>query len=165
MSQHASRDAPMPHPGVYFPPPFLFVAGYLAAWLLDRVARFRFVGGDASRVPVVAAGWAVLALGLAVMLWGFGTFLGKRTAIIPNKAASRLVIAGPYRYSRNPMYTGMTIAYTGVALLTNRAWALVLLPLVLGALYLLVIRREERYLGGAFGDEYATYRRTVRRWL
>jgi protein-S-isoprenylcysteine O-methyltransferase Ste14 len=44
-------------------------------------------------------------------------------------------------------------------------WPLVLLPIVLLSLSALVIRREERYLGDAFGEDYAAYRARVRRWL
>jgi protein-S-isoprenylcysteine O-methyltransferase Ste14 len=47
----------------------------------------------------------------------------------------------------------------------SMVWPLVLLPLALASLYALVIRREERYLGDAFSDEYAAYRARVRRWL
>jgi protein-S-isoprenylcysteine O-methyltransferase Ste14 len=63
------------------------------------------------------------------------------------------------------MYVGLTAAYIGLAMLANTLWPPVLLPLVIAALYLLVVRREERYLGSAFGAEYAEYRRRIRRWL
>ena len=47
----------------------------------------------------------------------------------------------------------------------NSMWPLALLPIVLGLLFLLVIRREEAYLADAFGEQYASYRERVRRWL
>jgi protein-S-isoprenylcysteine O-methyltransferase Ste14 len=63
------------------------------------------------------------------------------------------------------MYTGMSIAYLGGALILNSGWVIALLPLVMIAIYNLVIKREERYLSSAFPAEYGEYRRKVRRWL
>jgi protein-S-isoprenylcysteine O-methyltransferase Ste14 len=63
------------------------------------------------------------------------------------------------------MYTGLTIAYLGGAVLLDSGWALILLPAVLIVLFVTVIAREERYLGDAFGSEYAAYCAQVRRWL
>jgi protein-S-isoprenylcysteine O-methyltransferase Ste14 len=47
----------------------------------------------------------------------------------------------------------------------NSVWTALFLPLVIGTLYLTVIRHEERYLAATFGDEYDDYRGRVRRWL
>lgn len=153
-------------PGVKFPPPTLFVAGFLLGWLFERwVVRLRLVGEDASAAPLVWAGSVAMLLGLAMSAWGLITFFRARTAIMPHHAASRLVTHGPYRFTRNPMYVGMSLLHIGLALRMNMGWPLLMLPLSLAALYLLVIRREERYLGAEFGDEYAAYRRRVRRWI
>jgi protein-S-isoprenylcysteine O-methyltransferase Ste14 len=107
----------------------------------------------------------LVALGLLLIFWGIATFRVHRTAVFPNRPAAHIVRAGPYRFTRNPMYTGMTVAYGGVAFLLNDAWPLVLLPLVLVLLVRLVIAREERYLMSAFPTEYGEYQRQVRRWL
>ena len=161
-------DAPaarrLPHPGVRFPPPTVFVVAFFAGWLLHREWPIPLVPGG--RRPIgVGAGWALVAIGLGFTAWGLVTFFRHRTAIMPHQPASRLVDGGPYRYSRNPMYVGMTTAYLGGVLVTNMLWPLLLLPLSLAALTIFVIRREERYLGDAFGDEYAAYRSRTRRWL
>ena len=63
------------------------------------------------------------------------------------------------------MYVGLSALYWGLALLFNVVWPLVLFPVVVIALFRLVIRREERYLAQAFGDEYVLYGQRVRRWL
>ena len=63
------------------------------------------------------------------------------------------------------MYVGLSALYLGLALLFNVTWPLVLFPVVVMALFGLVIRREERYLAEAFGDAYALYGQRVRRWL
>jgi protein-S-isoprenylcysteine O-methyltransferase Ste14 len=154
---------PLSNPGVRFPPPTIFVAGFFAGWLLDRRVRAlplsELLGGAGEIVGVV-----LVAIGLGLTLWGLATFHAARTAIMPNQAASRIVTSGPYRFTRNPMYTGLTIGYIGGAGVIDTAWPLVLLPLVLALLVELVISREERYLSEAFGDAYDEYKSRVGRW-
>jgi protein-S-isoprenylcysteine O-methyltransferase Ste14 len=140
------------------------VGGLLAGWLLDRRVLPLHLGQSGGSVVEVAA-VVMVAIGLAIMGWGFFTFRRARTAIIPFHAASSLVTTGPYRFTRNPMYTGLTIAYVGGALLIGSAWPLILLPAVLIVLFITVIAREERYLSDAFAGEYAAYCARVRRWL
>ena len=152
--------------GVRFPPPLLFVAGLAIGLALDRfVVRMRLPGEEGARAPFLILGWLGIVSGVAFAAWGIRTFRRARTAIVPNKPARAVVASGPYRWSRNPMYVGLTAVYSGVALLRNAAWPLILLPVVLIALWFLVIRREERYLTHAFGDQYTRYRQRVRRWL
>jgi protein-S-isoprenylcysteine O-methyltransferase Ste14 len=110
-------------------------------------------------------GAALLAAGVVFMFWGLLTFARVRTGIIPMKPATQIVAHGPYRFSRNPMYSGMATAYLGGTFMMNSAWALALLPFVMYALFHLVIKREERYLISAFPTEYADYTKRVRRWL
>ena len=110
-------------------------------------------------------GMVLVGAGLALIFWGIATFLAHRTAVFPNRPAAHIVRAGPYRFTRNPMYTGMTMAYGGLTLLFNDVWPLLMLPVVLVLLVRLVISREERYLAAAFPSEYAEYRQKVRRWL
>lgn len=158
--------SPPSNPGVRFPPPFLFLLGLGLAWLLERrVVRIRLFGGAASQAALENVGVALLVAGVLLILWGMVTFARSRTAILPMRSASLIVTHGPYRFTRNPMYTGMALAYVGGAMVINSGWALLILPLVLFALYRLVISREERYLSSAFPDEYESYRRNVRRWL
>jgi protein-S-isoprenylcysteine O-methyltransferase Ste14 len=151
-------------PGVWFPPPTLFVVGFLIGLALDRWVLRLGLGG-VSRSGLVIGGWLLIVCGLAILLWAMLTFARARTAILPSRPAHSIVARGPYRFSRNPMYIGMSALYIGLSLLMSVAWPIVLLPLVLLSLYALVIRREERYLGDAFGEEYAAYRARVRRWL
>ena len=159
-----TAPAPLSNAGVYFPPPFIFVIGLLAGWVLDRywhalpLSRF---GGSAVR-PL---GWILLALGVILAGWGMATFRRARTAINPHRSASQLVTNGPYRFTRNPMYTGLTLAYLGGAALLDSAWPIILLPIVLIVLVRRVISREEAYLNQAFSADYAAYSARVRRWL
>ena len=76
----------------------------------------------------------------------------------------KLVLGGPYALSRNPMYLAATLVYVGIALVLNAAWPLLLLPVVLLATHVVVVR-EERSLERRFGNAYRTYKTAVRRYL
>jgi protein-S-isoprenylcysteine O-methyltransferase Ste14 len=151
-------------PGVHLPPPLLFVVAFGLGWYLDRRLEFA-IDGDGAGLVQSALGAAGLAAGFAMMLWAVVTFALARTPIYPNRPARQLVMSGPYRFSRNPMYLGLTVAYLGGTLATNLAWPLVLLPPVLAVVRIFIIGREERYLSEAFGSAYDGYRRRVRRWI
>ena len=151
-------------PGVPFPPPFLFALGFVAGLLLQQAWPVPLIPGGRP-FWVLALAWTLFLLGTGLVGWGLSLFWRVRTAVMPNRPASSLVLEGPYRFSRNPMYTGVTAMYLGLALWSNTLWTLLLLPLVLLLLWKAVIQKEERYLSQAFGDQYADYCRRVRRWL
>jgi protein-S-isoprenylcysteine O-methyltransferase Ste14 len=154
----------MKSPGVHFPPPFLFAGGLLLGWFLDRRwIPLRLPGLGFPNVERI--GTILIIIGACLGMWGAATFLRARTAIVPFHPASRLIESGPYRFTRNPMYTGLTIVYLGVSALLDSVWPFVILPIVLFLLMRLVIVKEEAYLHDAFGDDYAAYKGRVRRWL
>ncbi|MCH8032004.1 MAG: isoprenylcysteine carboxylmethyltransferase family protein, partial [Bacteroidetes bacterium] len=103
--------------------------------------------------------------GAAFSLWGFLTFVRARTGVLPNQSDTQFITHGPYRFSRNPMYTGLTLMYLGLTRWANSLWPMVMLPLALWALWKLVIQKEEAYLAEAFGDAYRAYKQQVRRWI
>jgi protein-S-isoprenylcysteine O-methyltransferase Ste14 len=153
-----------PGPGVSVPPPLIFVGGWLVAWLPHRSLPFAIDGGGVSSGQTFVGGLALLA-GLTLMAWGIATFISSRTPIVPTRPARVLVEQGPYRFTRNPIYLGMTVAYCGLAALFNLVWPLLVLPGVVVLVLVMVIRREERHLLATFGDDYRQYRRRVRRWV
>ena len=110
-------------------------------------------------------GVVVIAAGIACAASGIVTFRRHRTTVNPTRPASTVVTAGPYRLTRNPMYVGLAVCYVGASLVIDTWWGFVLLPVVLLVVDRFVIAREERYLSAAFGEQYATYRKQVRRWL
>lgn len=157
----------IPHPGVYFPPPFYFALGFLAGWLLHRLVPLTVPGanGIGGIAGMHAVGWLLVAVGVVILVWAQITFRRHRTTVIPHRPASTMVTGGPYHFTRNPMYLSFTLLYAGAALITHMLWPIILLPVVLVLLTMLVIRREERYLADAFGAEYSAFRSRVRRWL
>lgn len=115
----------------------------------------------------IGLGVALALLGGAIAAAGSLRFKQAQTTVNPLSPdkATALVTSGIYRYTRNPMYLGMTLVLLGVAV-----W-LWWLPATLAAAAFVAyitrfqIRPEERVLAAKFGPMYERYRQTVRRWL
>ena len=102
---------------------------------------------------------------LILGLWPVVLFRRSGQSEMPWTPTSSIVVRGPYRFTRNPMYLQMVLVCIGCAVLLVNLWILVFTPLVLLALYIYAIRPEEEYLERKFGDAYRHYRRRVRRWI
>jgi protein-S-isoprenylcysteine O-methyltransferase Ste14 len=147
---------------VVVPPPLVFAGPFLAGWLIARRLPWQLL--DNERLAAVI-GLGLIACGAAVAAAGVWQFRRSRTTVLPFGGTSCIVEAGVYRWTRNPMYVGMALAYGGGALLINSAWCLALLPVAILLVQVLAIRHEERYLASKFGEGYERYRSRVRRWL
>jgi len=157
-------DAPLTDAGVWFPPPLWFLGGAAAGWILNRQWPLALATPDNPRtLPAIAL--VLLVAALALIAWAFVTFRRWKTAIIPHNPATRIVQDGPFAYSRNPLYVGMTTATLGIGVLMNTLWVPMMIPIVLVLVYQMVIRREEAYLTSAFPDDYRAYCARVRRWI
>ncbi|MCZ4238087.1 isoprenylcysteine carboxylmethyltransferase family protein, partial [Staphylococcus equorum] len=77
----------------------------------------------------------------------------------------KLLVDGPFRVSRNPIYLADSLLYGGVALLWGSLWPWLLLPALVLVMQRGVIVHEERLLDQLFGEDYRAYRSRVRRWL
>jgi protein-S-isoprenylcysteine O-methyltransferase Ste14 len=155
-----------PHkgPGAPLPPTLVFAFGFLLAWWWH--GRFpAMIDGDGASGIQRAVGWALVALGAWIFLWGLRTFARARTGIMLQRPAIALIAEGPYRWSRNPMYVGFSLIYFGFVCVLNTLWPVVTFPLVVLIVNLFVIGREERYLKSTFGTAYEEYCRRVGRWL
>ena len=106
--------------------------------------------------------------GIAVAFAGLREFSKANTTSDPIRIqeASTVVTTGIYRFTRNPMYLGLTLISIGWGLRLGTVVGLVAgTGLLLVSLTLLQIRPEERSLTEAFGDAYTDYAASVRRWL
>ena len=148
-------------PGFLLPPPLTYLLPLVFGLLLDRRIHLPFLPRSVAR----SLGW--LLLGNGVLLNGWFNFTMRRadTPINPTKPVSKLVTDGPFHYTRNPAYLSLTLIYAGVAVLRNALWAILFLPVVLYVIRRDQIEREEQYLERVFGEEYLTYKTSVRRWV
>jgi protein-S-isoprenylcysteine O-methyltransferase Ste14 len=138
------------------------LAGLLLGFAVDL---WIWSPGSFPRWLSVWGGWLALAAGAGLGVAGSLSLRLAGTAFDPMKPTTRLLTKGVFRWSRNPTYLGLTLAYVGVALLGSSVWSLVLLPVVLALFQRQVIRREEQYLTRLFGATYEAYARRVRRWV
>jgi protein-S-isoprenylcysteine O-methyltransferase Ste14 len=147
--------------GIGFPPPLIFAATLAAGLLAGRDAaldaRTAGYARNAGTLSLLAGGAAC-----AASLYGLRRAGSSFSVFVPTKA---LVTGGIFRFSRNPIYFGLTAAYLGIALRARSIPALALLPIALALTDRLVVDPEERYLERRFGDDYRTYRNAVPRWF
>ncbi len=149
------------NPGVRVPPPLFYALAVLVGYVLNR--RWPLpIGGGAS---VQALAWLLVGVWLVLGGSGIGTFRRSRTSMVPIRPATTLVIAGPYRFTRNPMYVALAALTLALGLFVNSWWPIVLLVPVLFVVRAFVIGPEERYLERRFGADYLAYTQRVRRWL
>jgi protein-S-isoprenylcysteine O-methyltransferase Ste14 len=155
-----ARGAP-DNPGVVAPPPLIYAGALALGLVANKLYPMAFLPRAVSRV----LGLPLIFGGLAIGLLGFREMRRAETNVDPYKPATAIVTEGPYRFTRNPLYVGMTLVYSGITALFNAFPAAMLLPLALAVMRRGVIEREERYLERKFGDEYLAYKARVRRWL
>ena len=150
-------------PAILAPPPLLFFACLLAAWGLGFVRRFEPV--DLPVSARIAAGSCLVLAGFALGLSALVVMHRAGTSAEPWKPTARIVSAGPFSVTRNPIYLSLCLVLASFAGFTASAWFLVFVPVLVAILDLGVIRAEERYLTARFGEEYVAYTHRVRRWI
>jgi protein-S-isoprenylcysteine O-methyltransferase Ste14 len=149
--------------GVRFPPPLIYLIVLIAGFAAEPLAGLRTFG--IGRWPLIGAGMVLVAAGVAVASAAIALFGRVGTERKPWRTTTAIVTDGPYRFTRNPTYVGLTLIYAGLALAFDGPVALILLPVVVVIIRVYVIAREERYLAAKFGEAYLDYKRRVRRWL
>ena len=117
------------------------------------------------REAMQVAGTVLANAGLLLVLWCFALFARARTTLLPGEAPSRLILHGPFRWSRNPIYVGMLASYAGLAMMLGVPWALALLPGPVLVLQRWIVPFEESRLRARFPGHYDAYAGRVRRWL
>lgn len=146
-------------PGVRVAPPVIATIIMAAAWLLDRLWTVQ-IGP-----PAVSLGGMVIFLAVGLVGWAVLALVKAGNDPRPDRPDAALVEAGPFKWSRNPIYLGLLLAATGLALMWGTLWGWVGVAVLHGVLDRAVIAREEAYLAMRFGDAYAAYKGRVRRWM
>lgn len=157
LSPKAASDSP----GVIAPPPLLYGGAFLAGSFLHSFFPKPVLAPNVA--PRIGLG--VLCIGAILAVWSRRTLERAETNVNPSLPTTTLVVTGPFRFSRNPMYVARTLLYSGLALLANALCVFAALLPLLVVMHHGVIKREERYLEAKFGDAYRHYRAGVRRWV
>lgn len=148
---------------VRFPPPLVFV-GFI---LFGTALHYAVVPA-----PVPVDRWITLTAGILISLTGL-TFivmahkLFVRTGQNPKPwtPSPELLLEGPFRFTRNPMYLGMTLFQLGLGLTVNNLWISLLAAPALFIVHVIAVLPEEKYLTKKFGENYKAYLVKVRRYL
>ena len=138
------------------------MVGGLIPWLLAHGAQ-----GSTPVSPVwMVVGLLPLALGVGLYLWCAGafTFIGKGTPA-PIDAPKALVVQGPYRWVRNPMYVAVLLVILGQAIVLRSSLLVGYALLFWLVVHTFVILVEEPSLRDQFGSSYDAYLRRVPRWI
>lgn len=151
-------------PNKYPLPPLLTIGMLVACYFLDR---FLPIGWEPDEVTNFMRGTGVLILVVAIGIdvWSFLTFRKYRANIMPHKAASQLLMSGPFAHSRNPIYLANVMLVTGFGFALGSRWYLFGAVVLFFLLSELAIKREERHLEANFPDAWADYKKLVRRWI
>ena len=158
MSQSSTaRDSP----GVIARPPLILLGFLLLGLALDWLKPLPFLPSAVQ----YALGGALIALALVLAVAAIICFTRAGTNVPTYLPATALVVAGPYRFSRNPIYVGMIVLVLGIGIMVDSIWIVALAAPFALVLRYGVIAREERYLAAKFGDAYRLYCTQVRRWI
>jgi protein-S-isoprenylcysteine O-methyltransferase Ste14 len=152
------------HPLMRIPVPWVFVLTYLVGFGLQFLFPLTVHSVEFLLISRVVG--AVLTIsGVLLAFSSLGIFRAARTTTVPFERPTQLITRGAYRFTRNPMYVGLTLTYLGVAGLQGHIGPVVVLPLLVLYLHRVVIPVEESRLREVFGGAYEQYCAKVRRWI
>jgi protein-S-isoprenylcysteine O-methyltransferase Ste14 len=145
------------------PPPVVALFCVALAWLLARFSP-GFTYLLPARIPITLF---LVLVGISVALSGVLAFRKAKTTPNPHtpQKSTSIVRSGPYRFTRNPMYLGLAFVLLGFCAYLANPLTLVAVAAFIAYLTRFQIIPEERVLLEHFGETYASYTRSVKRWL
>jgi protein-S-isoprenylcysteine O-methyltransferase Ste14 len=111
------------------------------------------------------AGLLAIACGIALNIEADRQLKRLGTTVKPFQRSNALATGGVFRWSRNPMYLGMILIVSGVALLAGSVSPWIIVAALAVLLDRVFVRREEQMLKETFGAAFEPYTERVRRWL
>jgi protein-S-isoprenylcysteine O-methyltransferase Ste14 len=147
---------------VHIPPPLIYIGFIVLGALLQyKLAPIPFPDDGWIRI----AGVIIVLAALALIFSALAAF--RRTGQDPKPwtPSPELIVQGPYRWTRNPMYVGLTLILVGLGLALNNPWFSLLSAAALPIVHFIAVLPEEDYLKAKFGSSFEDYRRKVRRYL
>lgn len=144
-------------------PPLIYGAAIASAILLQ--AYFPLAVAETNLWVARAAGGVLVLSAVILDVWAMRTLLDCHTTILPNRCSTHLVTSGPYRFTRNPIYLGYTLATAGIGLAILNPWCIVTAMLAAGITSIIAIKREELHLLSRFGIDFERYCSGTTRWI
>jgi protein-S-isoprenylcysteine O-methyltransferase Ste14 len=162
MTHNGSAQSSQGGARVRIPPPLVFLAAVLAGAGLQYLLELRL---PLPLLPRLELAGLFIAGGLALGATAIGLFRKTGQDPKPWLPTPELILRGPYKYMRNPMYLSMTLFTAGIGVAFGNIWVVLLAPAALAAVHFIAVLPEERYLAEKFGDAYLQYKLRVRRYL
>jgi protein-S-isoprenylcysteine O-methyltransferase Ste14 len=147
----------------------LFKRGFILPVIVTSLVPLTLTFATAAWTRVTAAslvgGGALVVFGLVMLVATTQLFARGHGSLSPWNPPNELVVAGPYRFCRNPMITGIYAMLAGETLAFRSPWlAGWTLAFVIGMSSHIVFQEETR-LRQRFGEAYVRYCENVPRWL
>ena len=142
-------------------PPYVAFTLLFLSWLVDYLfPQFRFIFGNYRYIGIL-----ILIFGLSITFYSFYLFKKNKTPILPGQKPTFVVIEGAYKFTRNPMYLGVSAGLLGISIYFGNLLAFISPVIFFLAMSLFYIPREEKLMEQIFGEKYLDYKSKVRRWI
>jgi protein-S-isoprenylcysteine O-methyltransferase Ste14 len=157
MSHQTSQDKA----GVLIFPPLLYLLVLATGIVVSYFFPHHFIDFSIA----LTMGIIITALGITSLILAATLFRKNKNPVNPSGSTQLIICSGIYKYTRNPMYLGLTTIFIGISTITNAWFSFILLFPLLMVCQKGIIEREEKYLTRKFGNEYLDYQSKVRRWI
>lgn len=140
---------------------YILLASIMLGFVINYFVPIRIL----PKVIHIPLGIIILIAAIRILVLCVDRFQKAKTSISPYKPVKSLIMKGPYKQSRHPMYFGRALGQLGIGVLFGNIW--ILLMLIPGLIFIWygVIVPEEKYLEQRFGKKYLDYKRSVRCWI
>lgn len=145
------------------PVPWLFTIAYLIGILIETFVPLPAIPPELV-LACITLGIILLAVGVVLAAWAQWPFRKVHTTV-PSASPLQFVTSGPYRFSRNPVYLGLFLIFTGLSVILILVSSVILLLFAVFYVNGAVIPGEEKRLREDFGEAYERYCARVRRWV
>ena len=115
--------------------------------------------------PYSYSGIAIIIIGIILNVWTDKLFKHEKTTVKPYEIPSHLIVEGPFKISRHPMYLGMVIILSGIAIFLGSIITFIFPFTFIFVIEIFFIPYEEQNLERTFKQEFIEYKKNVRRWI
>ncbi len=149
-----------PKKSIIKPPHIAFTLLFLS-WFVDYLfPQFRFIFGNYRYIGLI-----VFVGGLSITFYSFYLFKKNKTPILPGQKPTFVVMEGPYKFTRNPMYLGVLTGLLGSSIYFGNLLTFISPIIFFLTMNFFYITREEKLMEQIFGQQYLDYKIKVRRWI
>lgn len=145
-------------------PPLVYLVALVAGIGLHALYPLPWLQGLLADL-LFAIGWIALLACAALWVTAIRAMKAAQTTINPNGVPEKLLTAGPFAVSRNPLYLANTLLLIAIGLVVGSIWFILAAFLAGFATRKLAIEREEKIMAQKFGKKYRDYAKRVRRWI